>query len=178
MKRLIMDLLDLASIEAGQLALELEIREVIPLVEEVGQANAAAAAKKQLRIASELPSEPLEIQCDRERLVQVLGNLVNNAIKFTPESGTIKLSVERRHDEVQFSVEDSGVGIRAEDLPHVFDRFWRLKKTGRRGTGLGLSIAQGLVARHGGRIWVESTFGQGTTFFFTIPIVGAGQPAS
>jgi signal transduction histidine kinase len=173
MKRLIMDLLDLASIEAGQLALELEIREVAPMIHEVIEAHMASAAKKAIKLESELPGEPLEINCDRERVAQVLGNLVNNAIKFTSEGGTITLRVERRQNEVLFSVEDSGVGMRPEDLPHVFDRFWQAKKAGRRGTGLGLSIAEGLVARHGGRIWVESTLGKGTTFFFTIPIVGS-----
>ena len=169
MKRLIEDLLDLASIEAGRLTVEKKRHPIAPLVQEALELLEPMAVQKNLRLERELPSERLDIDCDRERVLQVFGNLIGNAIKFTPEGGTIKVRAEMRGDETRFSVADTGPGIRPDDLPHVFDRYWQAKKTARLGTGLGLSIAEGLVEAHGGRIWVESTPGRGSTFFFTIP---------
>src|SRR6266851_1911414 len=162
---LIEDLLDLASIEAGRLTVERKRHPVTPLVQEALELVEPMAAQKKLRLERELPSEPLDFDCDRERVLQVFGNLIGNAIKFTPEGGTIKVRAEMRGDETLFSVADTGPGIRPDELPHVFDRYWQAKKTARLGTGLGLSIAEGLVEAHGGHIWVESTPGRGSTFF-------------
>jgi signal transduction histidine kinase len=133
------------------------------------------ARQKKVRLERELPSEPFEIHCDRGRVLQVFGNLIGNAIKFTPEGGAIKLRAEQRGEEALFSVADTGPGIAPDELPHVFDRYWQAKETACLGTGLGLSIAGGLVEAHGGRIWVESTPGQGATFFFTIPMADADE---
>jgi signal transduction histidine kinase len=107
-------------------------------------------------------------------LLQILENLVGNAIKFTGAGGVIRIGAARRDADVLFWVSDTGAGIADANLPHVFDRFWQVSKGGRRGAGLGLPIAKGLVEAHGGRIWVESTLGRGTTFSFTLP--AAPQP--
>jgi signal transduction histidine kinase len=111
------------------------------------------------------------VSCDRERIQQVLSNLVGNAIKFSAEGRTIRLLAEVGPDDVQFGVQDYGPGIAGADLPHIFDRYWQAAGQKRHGLGLGLAIAQGIVHGHGGRIWVESELGRGATFRFTLPRV-------
>ena len=106
---------------------------------------------------------------DRDRLLQVFENLVGNAIKFTKPGGRIALGATVQEGEIIFSVSDTGRGIASTHLPHVFDRFWQAPGTERRGMGFGLAIAKGIVEAHGGRVWVQSMPGQGSTFFFTIP---------
>ncbi len=107
---------------------------------------------------------------DRKRLLQVFENLMGNALKFTPKGGCITVSAAAKDRVVQFTVADTGPGIAPESVPHVFDRFWQAATRERRlGAGLGLPITKGIVEAHGGRIWLESTVGRGTTFFFTIP---------
>jgi signal transduction histidine kinase len=118
----------------------------------------------QLDVERELP----DIWADQHRLLQVLENLIGNAIKFTPAGGRITVGASPGEREVLFRVSDTGCGISPTDLPHVFDRFWQARK-GREGAGLGLPIASGIIAGHGGQIWVKSTLGHGTTFSFTIP---------
>jgi signal transduction histidine kinase len=109
------------------------------------------------------------VNCDRDRVLQVLANLVGNAIKFTPAGGRVTLSAAQSEGRVVFSVADTGQGIAADALPHIFDRYWQAaRRSQKRGIGLGLSIAHGIVTAHGGKIWVESTPGQGSTFFFEI----------
>jgi signal transduction histidine kinase len=132
----------------------------------------ASSASVELRIdvAPDLP----EVWADRDRLVQVFENLIGNAVKLTKAGGSVTVGAAPRDGEVLFWVADTGVGIAAENLPHVFDRFWQAQKSGRRGAGLGLAIVKGIVEAHGGRIWVESTLGRGSTFFFTVP---ASRPA-
>jgi signal transduction histidine kinase len=109
-----------------------------------------------------------DIWADQHRLLQVLENLIGNAIKFTPVGGRITISAIPRERDVLFRVNDTGYGISPDDLPHVFDRFWQARR-GRDGAGLGLPIARGIIAAHGGQIWVESALGRGTTFSFTVP---------
>jgi signal transduction histidine kinase len=109
------------------------------------------------------------VRADRERLLQVLSNLLANAVKFTPPGGEITLRVEIETEDVRVSVEDTGPGITPEDAQRVFDAFWRKEHGGRGGAGLGLAIARGIVERHGGRIWVESVVGRGSAFRFTLP---------
>ena len=106
---------------------------------------------------------------DEKRIKQVLVNLIGNAIKFTPAHGQITLRATTQPGTVLFSVTDTGIGIPAEDLAHIFDRFWQASQAERRGAGLGLAICKGLVETHGGRLWVESTPAHGSTFSFTIP---------
>jgi signal transduction histidine kinase len=101
----------------------------------------------------------------------VFENLIGNAVKFTKAGGSITAGAVSNDHEVLFWVMDTGGGIASEDLPHVFDRFWQATRAGQQGAGLGLPIAKGIVEAHGGRIWVESTQGRGTTFAFTIPKV-------
>ena len=111
-----------------------------------------------------------EVVADRDRLLQVLENLVGNAVKFTEKGGRITIGATPKNGEVQFRVEDTGAGIAEEALPFLFDRYREEKKTDRGGTGLGLPIVKGIVEAHGGHVWVESRLGEGTSVSFTIPL--------
>ncbi len=166
---LIRDLLDVSLIEAGYLGIEhtrIPARQLLlDSVEAQRPLASAASLALQLELAGDLP----DVWGDQHRLYQVLENLVGNAIKFTPEGGRITVGAARREHEVEFWVADTGCGISPDGLPHVFDRFWQARKGARQGAGLGLPITHGIVEAHGGRIWVESTLGRGTVFFFTIP---------
>ena len=117
-------------------------------------------------MASDLPA----VAADGHRVGQVVSNLLSNAVKFTRQGGTIVVSARLRDNTIVVSVSDEGPGIRQEDLSKVFDRFWQARETRRLGSGLGLSIAKGIVDAHGGKIWVESVSGKGSTFFFTLPL--------
>jgi signal transduction histidine kinase len=108
--------------------------------------------------------------CDRDRILQVFANLLGNALKFTPASGTIIVSQAVVGDEVQLSITDTGPGIPAELRSRVFDRFWRNKESTNAGSGLGLAICKGIIEQHGGRIWVDGRAGAGAVFVFTIPL--------
>jgi signal transduction histidine kinase len=174
MNRLIADLLDLAQIQAGQLAVEQKPQDVEELLREGLEMLRPLAARKDLKLDA-MTSGNLPVQCDRERVLQILSNLVGNAIKFTPDGGSIFIEAQATGREARFSVRDTGEGISEEELPRIFDRFWQAQKTNRTGIGLGLSIAKGLVEAHGGHLWVESKLGVGTTFFFTLPL---GEPVS
>jgi signal transduction histidine kinase len=110
------------------------------------------------------------VSADRERILQVLSNLIGNAIKFTPLQGTITLRARQVDGKVRISVKDTGPGISEEAVPHLFERFWRATSALERGTGLGLSIAKSIVEAHGGTLWVETREGAGSTFFFTLPV--------
>jgi signal transduction histidine kinase len=171
MNRLIGDLLDLTRIATGSLAVErapLSTRQV--LAESVATQKAlAASASLELRL--DLEEEVPDAWADHDRLLQILENLIGNAVKFSEPNGSITVGAGARDGEVLFWVRDTGTGIAAKDLPHVFERYWQAKETRRRGTGLGLPIVKGIVEAHGGRIWVESTRGEGSTFFFAIPTV-------
>jgi PAS domain S-box-containing protein len=169
MNSLIQDLLDVAVMESGQLTItraRLSARELIVGAAEM-QRPLACAASLELRL--DLDREIPDIWGDRERLLQVLENLIGNATKFTKAGGCITVGATSRDHEVIFRVADTGSGIAPENLPRVFDRFWQATSTKRQGAGLGLPIAKGIVEAHGGRIWVESTPSRGTTFCFTIP---------
>jgi PAS domain S-box-containing protein len=169
MNRLIEDLLDVTRLEADGLSIEparvCAGAVVCEAVDNQLPTASSAALDVRLEIARDLP----DVWADRERLLQVLENLIGNAIKFTESGGRIAVGAENLDGEDVFWVSDTGRGIAAEDLPHVFDRFWQARRSGRRGTGLGLPIVKGLVEAHGGRVWVESTPGCGSTFRFTIP---------
>lgn len=171
MVRLIADLLDLAQIQAGKLAIEQQPQDVDGLFREGIEMLRPLAALKNQRLDG-ISSEGLRVHCDRERVLQILSNLVGNAIKFTPEGGSIFIEALASRHEARFSVRDTGQGIPEADLPHIFDRFWQAQSSNRAGIGLGLSIVKGLVEAHGGHPWVESKPGAGTTFFFTLPIAG------
>jgi signal transduction histidine kinase/FixJ family two-component response regulator len=167
--RLISDLLDVAKIQAGGLAVELATVEVSSLVQEAFESATPLATAKKLTLDRTVDENLPAIAADRDRVLQVLGNLLGNAIKFTPAGG--RVTVRAQHDgvECRFSVCDTGPGIPPEHVPHVFDRYWQAKSTAKLGTGLGLSIAKGIVEAHAGKIWVESEPGRGASFIFTLP---------
>ncbi len=169
--RLIQDLLDVARIQAGGLAVEPVPVDVKSLMGEAAESATPLASASQLAVLCEMPETALTVASDRERVLQVFANLIGNAIKFTPKGGQIRLlACHDTNDEVRFTVADSGPGIPAEHLEHVFDRYWQAKSTAKLGAGLGLSIAKGIVEAHGGRIWVESPPGSGAQFNFTLPV--------
>jgi len=170
MNQLISDLLDVTRLEASALKLEPRSCNLFEIVQEVVKSHDACAQEKLVQLSSEIQPECRDIFCDPERTIQVLINLVNNAIKFTNAGGSVTVSAKRIDHQVEVRVTDTGKGIPRESLPHVFDRFWQAKETAYKGTGLGLSIAQGLVVAQGGKIWVESQMGLGTTFYFTLPL--------
>jgi len=173
MVRLVDDLLESAKIEAGQVLLTKRFVEVRPFVEQIVHSLNPLVDNKQLTVQTRLPEEPLGIFADPDKVTQVLVNLLSNAIKFTPESGRITVSAEERDNDVQFAVADTGLGIDPQDVPKLFEKFQPLRRGPMSGsaksTGLGLSISKRLVELHGGRIWVESQLGSGSTFLFTLP---------
>ncbi|HEX6087752.1 MAG TPA: PAS domain S-box protein [Thermoanaerobaculia bacterium] len=171
MQRLIQDLLDVARVEAGGLAVAPAVIEAEPLVREVVAAHEPIAEQKRQRLVCEIRGTLPKICADRDRLVQVLGNLLGNAIKFTPERGVIQVDVRHRHSNVCFSVRDSGPGIPEADLKNVFTPYWQAKKTAHMGAGLGLAIVRGIVEAHGGKVWAENAPGGGAMFTFTVPAV-------
>jgi PAS domain S-box-containing protein len=170
MERLIRDLLEIKRIEAGYFALERERVSVQAILTEARETFEPVAAGRELRLEQRVPDDQLYVFADRERVLQVFSNLVGNAAKFTPAGGTISLEAEQKAGAVLFSVFDSGPGIPADHIPHVFDRFWQARRTGRQGIGLGLAIVKGIVEAHGGSVWVESEPGVGSVFRFSIPL--------
>jgi signal transduction histidine kinase len=175
MERLISDLLDVASIESGTLSVRTAPVELAVLVSEVLDPFEGQARERKIGVQHEIDPGISVVMGDHDRLVQVLSNLLGNAIKFTPEGGNIRLRVTQSGNEVMVSVADTGVGIDPADLQHVFDRFWRARDTTAKGAGLGLFIAFGIIEAHGGRIWAESELGVGTKVTFALP--RSGQPS-
>ncbi|HEV7764742.1 MAG TPA: PAS domain S-box protein [Thermoanaerobaculia bacterium] len=171
MQRLIQDLLDVARMETGGLSLAEEAMDPMPLVREMCESHESLARQRKQKIVCEIESELPNICGDRDRLVQVFGNLIGNALKFTPERGTITISARRADKVVQFSVRDTGAGIPPADLKRVFTPYWQAKKTAHLGAGLGLAIVRGIVEGHQGKVWAENGSGGGAVFHFTIPIV-------
>lgn len=171
MVRMITDLQDVGSIEAGRLSIETRTEDARSLIAEAVEGAQSAAAAHSLRLERRAIERELAVTCDRGRVMQLVANLLTNAIKFTPDGGVITIAVTQIGEGyARFSVEDTGCGIPADDLPHVFDRYWQARNTARLGTGLGLAIAKGIAQAHGGTLCVESRVGQGTTFSFTLPL--------
>jgi PAS domain S-box-containing protein len=177
MNRLIQDLLDVTRIEARGLSVETRPVAVVPLIGEVLDSQRALAGAASLELVAELPDWLPAIAADRDRVLQVLENLIGNAMKFTPTGGRITLAAEVHDNELVFRVADTGAGIPPEAVTHAFDRFWQASRARRTGAGLGLAIVKGIVEAHGGRIWIESQVGRGTTVSFTIPVAQAARPA-
>ncbi|MEA4906823.1 MAG: HAMP domain-containing sensor histidine kinase [Anaerolineaceae bacterium] len=176
--RLVNDLQTLSLAEAGQLPLHPIQTSVADLLADVVTGFAGQAAACEVDLRQEYPGgeEGLELFGDPDRLEQVLSNLVANALRHTPQGGYITLRAQRVGEEVHVAVQDSGEGIAPQDLPYIFDRFWKSDRSRTRrsggGSGLGLAIARQLVQAHGGQIRAESQEGQGTTFFITLPVNG------
>jgi signal transduction histidine kinase len=167
MMRLVADLTDLAQIDAGRLAIERKPENAMDIVREVLEALEPVVTRRggslRAQTKSDLPQTPL----DRDRLRQVLANLVGNASKVGASEISIGANVDGGN--LIFWVADNGAGIPPEDLPRMFDRYWRGSGTQYKGSGLGLPISNGIVRAHGGRMWIESKLGVGSTFFFSIP---------
>jgi signal transduction histidine kinase len=168
--RLLGDLLDVASIEAGRFTVEPKPHEAAGVIRDSLEAFQPSAAAKHISLAVSPAESPLRGSFDYERIIQVLANLLSNAIKFTEQGGAVSVGVERSDGELCFSVSDTGKGIPSEQLSNVFERFWQASRGDRRGLGLGLFISRRIVEAHGGRIWAESQLCQGSTFRFTLPI--------
>lgn len=170
MGQLINGLLDAATIEAGRLSINRDRCVAKDLVATTLDTFGAIAAAKSIQLEAAPPTPDL-VWADPVRVLQVLANLVDNAIKFTPEHGKVTLSARRVDDDVEFLVTDMGPGIAPEHLPHVFERHWKADVGGMRGIGLGLYISRHIVEAHGGKIQVDSTLGRGSNFAFTLPRV-------
>jgi signal transduction histidine kinase len=175
MDRLIQDLLDVALMEAGALPIEHARLSAGGLIVEAVEMQRLLASSSSLELRVDVDPAVAEVWGDRDRLLQVFENLIGNAIKFTEAGGRITVGAATRGDDVVFRVADTGRGIASANLPRVFDRFWQAPRAGRKGAGLGLPITKGIVEAHHGRIWVESTPGSGSTFFFTIPMASAAR---
>ena len=166
MEHLLRDLVDTTHIEHDELVVTLRPEPVAEVIQEVAQIVGPQAQELGVTLDVVVPPADCVIDCDRDRLMQILGNLLGNALKFTPEGGHIALRALERPEAVRFEVEDSGTGIRPEHLPYIFERF---RSFDARGTGLGLFIARTLVAAHSGELNVKSRLGHGATFWFEIP---------
>jgi signal transduction histidine kinase len=177
MNRLIQDLLSISRIESGRLGVDARPTDVAALVEEAMDMLRPIAAEQSCRLDTEVATGLPAVQADAARVLQVLSNLVGNAIKFTPKGGRIVIGASRVGGKVLCSVTDTGPGIPAEQLPHIFDRFWQARHADRRGIGLGLAIAKGIVEAHGEQIWAVSEPGNGSSFLFALPLAEA-TPAS
>ena len=175
MTHLIQDIIDVTRLEGGHLSVEQARVAAGQLVVDCVEAQEPLAASASLELQHEVGPDVPDVWADRDRVLQALENLIGNAVKFTKAGGRITVAAALHDGEVLFRVEDTGAGIAADEMPHVFDRFWQAQRTKRGGAGLGLQIVKGIVEAHGGRIWVESRLGVGTTFYFTLP---AAQPAS
>jgi len=168
MTRMVQDLLDVAKFESGRLGIDKRSVEIAPLVGEAVDMLRPLAAERSLRLETSIVDDLPPLSADAGRVLQVFSNLIGNAIKFTPPGGRIVVRAEPAGGQTRFAVSDTGPGIPPAQLPQVFGRFWQADANDRRGIGLGLAIAKGIVEAHGGRIWVESEVGHGTTFYFTL----------
>ena len=170
MEILIADLLDFARIQSGTFPVVVLANRLSQVVMPVIDRMRALAEAKRQTLEVDLPSNLPLVAVDAHRVGQVVSNLVSNAIKFTPQEGTIRVSAGQRDHKIVVSVADTGPGIPQEHLSKIFDRFWQTPGTKQKGSGLGLSIAKGIVEAHGGTIWAESQSGKGSSFFFTVPL--------
>ena len=169
MSRLIGDLVDIASIESGKLVMQPVPQDLTELVKEAIETFQLSGSARAITVGSDLPAQPVLALVDHDRIVQVLANLLANAIKFTAKGGRISVRVEALEGAARVSITDTGPGIPAEHLEAIFGRFWQVGLSDRRGMGLGLYISRCILEGHRGRIWAESVVGAGSTFFFTVP---------
>jgi signal transduction histidine kinase len=170
MNRLISDLLDIVRLETGHLSLKLARSDVNRLLTETIEEFEARASEQGISLVITPAPAGTVIQADEERVLQLIDNLVGNALKFTPSGGRVSIGAYVDNGELRVAVADTGPGIPEEQRSRLFDRFWQARGSDRRGLGLGLAIAKGIAEAHGGRIWVDSTVGEGSTFQFAIPL--------
>ena len=168
MKRLTGDLLEATRLQGGHLTLDITDVDVCEIVRDVEETFRHAATDRRIDLTVHPPGRPCFVRADAGRVQQAIGNLIANALKFTEPGGRVDTSIENADTEIVFRVADNGPGIHPQDQAHLFDRFWQARNGDRRGVGLGLAIAKGIIDAHGGRIWVESAVGEGTTFSFAL----------
>jgi len=171
MQRLISDLLDIAGIESGTFSVLREPVDVRQSIAEALERFEPSAAGAGIALSCDVAADLPPVEADGDRLTQVLSNLLDNAIKFTPAGGAVTIRAAAADTHAHITVEDSGKGIPPEYLPHIFDRFWKADRKSRTSAGLGLAICKGIVEAHGGRIGVTSAPGEGTTIDFTVPLL-------
>jgi signal transduction histidine kinase/CheY-like chemotaxis protein len=169
MRRLIDDLLEVSRIERGRLHLEVRDESLNPIIREAVAMLHPVAEAAGVRLHADLPPQAIHGRIDGARILQVLSNLLGNAIKFTDPGGEVRVSCRGGPDGIRVEVADTGQGIPPEQIPHIFSRYWQASDSDSRGVGLGLSIVRGVVRGHGGEIWVESEVGRGSVFTFTVP---------
>jgi len=169
--RLIGDLMDMERIAAGKLGLQIETHEINEIVQHSVKSFQHLASVKRITLLLSSENSGVIVAFDRDRIAQVLSNLIGNAIKFTPKGGSITLTVSQSEQGVQLAVADTGPGISEDMQKAIFRRFWQIGKNDRRGLGLGLYISKMIVEAHHGKVWVESKLGQGSVFYVTIPLV-------
>ncbi|MDQ6769960.1 MAG: ATP-binding protein [Gemmatimonadota bacterium] len=168
MNRLIEDLLDTVRLQAGRLSLDVEDVSVDSIMREADETYRPIAERHHVHFETTAHDTAM-VRADPTRVAQIVGNLIGNAIKFTPERGSVKLFARPQDTEVVFQVSDDGPGIPADNMSHLFDNFWQARKNDRRGVGLGLAIVKELVEAQGGKVWVESKVDEGSTFSFSLP---------
>lgn len=169
MNRLIDDLLEVARIDAGRMSLELTRVSASDILDHTFEMLQFHAADRGIALTVDGRCDGLWARADEARIVQALGNLVGNAIKFVQRGGSIRLHCTKDGEFLQFSVCDTGPGIAPAQMERLFDKFWQARRSDRRGVGLGLTIARGIIEAHGGKLWARSREGSGTTFYFTLP---------
>jgi len=170
MNRLIEDLLDTVRLQSGRLSLAVEDVSVDEIIRQADETFRPLAEHRRVHLEM-AGKDGATVRADPTRVSQIVGNLLGNAIKFTPEQGSVKLRATPQDSEILFQVTDDGPGISADSVSHIFDSFWQARKNDRRGVGLGLAIAKTLVEAQGGKIWVESKVDHGSTFSFSLPAV-------
>jgi signal transduction histidine kinase len=171
LNRLVNDLLDLSKIEAGKMKLRKSVFDFNESARSAVQAQRSRAEKQGTALVLNVPEKPEWLFADRDKVRQILDNLLNNALQYTPQGGSVRLDVEKGPGELRCRITDTGIGIGTEDVKKLFskfEQFGRVDGPGYKGTGLGLSICKGLVEKHGGRIWVDSEAGKGSAFLFTL----------
>jgi two-component system NtrC family sensor kinase len=171
MGALIDDLLDVGKIEAG-IDFDMEPCPVNPIITEAMTSFIPQASEKSIQLVGQLDKELPLVMANMTRLRQVMSNLIGNAIKYTPDGGQVTVKAFRQDDEVRVQVIDSGIGIPAADQPHIFEKFYRVRGdhvANIKGTGLGLALVKSIVEKHNGHIWLESVFGEGSTFTVALP---------
>jgi two-component system, OmpR family, phosphate regulon sensor histidine kinase PhoR len=170
MTQMVNELIELSRIETGKVKLDLVSLDLNSVIKEVVERLAPLAQRKQIIIVSKLKENLPPVQADRERIQQVISNILHNAIKFTPANGEIVISTQSSSDSVSVQIRDNGIGISRDDLPHIFERFFKADKSrSSGGSGLGMAISKHIIKAHGGEIWVQSVEGKGSTFGFNLP---------
>ncbi len=169
MNRLIGDLVDVTSIDAGKLAVVSISGDAADLVAEATETFQPAALEKGLTLSADVPGGAHLAEFDHDRMLQVFANLIANAIKFTPRGGAVRVGLVAKPESLRFCISDTGVGIPEPMLEAIFERFWQVGDNDRRGLGLGLYISKCIVDAHRGRIWAESEPGKGSQLYFTLP---------